>query len=404
MNTNQNIVIINDYANVNGGASKVAIASALGLDKLGFSVIFIYGGGEVASELVDSNIKLHDLNQHDLLSNPSKINAMVEGLFNANVYSKLDLIFRDLDKSNTVINVHSWTKSISSSFFSVAKKHQLKVLITLHDYFTACPNGALFNFQTNTPCSLRPMSYSCLLTNCDARNYSHKLWRYARGLIQKFYLNDNNVDFISISDFSENKIRTSLSLNKRFYRVDNPISVYKKRLINNLESNYFIYVGRLEKEKGVELLIDVAKQSDFKILVVGSGSLENRLAQEGNIELLGWKTNEEVFQLISGARALIFPSIIYETMGLTILEALSLGVPVIVSNTCAGSDYVVEGKNGFTFDTSSSASLIGKMKILQNELLLEKIKKTAHEIYWATPKTIEAHTAQCISAFKAIKQ
>ena len=77
-----NVIVINDNAQVNGGAAKVAIQEAAGLAERGHRVYFVCAVAPVAPELVHENITVLCSHQHDLLSNPNPLQAFVQGWWN----------------------------------------------------------------------------------------------------------------------------------------------------------------------------------------------------------------------------------------------------------------------------------------------------------------------------------
>ena len=121
--------------------------------------------------------------------------------------------------------------------------------------------------------------------------------------------------------------------------------------INTSKNKYYLYVGRISKEKGVDLFCEAVTELGYEGIVVGNGDEKEKLESEyPNIEFVGWKTNEEVKAYMKKAKALIFPSKWYETAGLTVLEAQALGLPCIVSNNCAAKEFIRIGKNGYIFE------------------------------------------------------
>jgi alpha-1,3-rhamnosyl/mannosyltransferase len=111
---------------------------------------------------------------------------------------------------------------------------------------------------------------------------------------------------------------------------------------------YFLCVGTLEPRKNLALALHAHKQlpgrmrQRFPLLIVGmagwgrgqfSAELQKALAC-GHVRLLGYLPDEQVAQLVAGARALVFPSI-YEGFGLPVLEAMASGTPVIVTRRSA---------------------------------------------------------------------
>ncbi|PMG97747.1 glycosyltransferase [Vibrio breoganii] len=123
----------------------------------------------------------------------------------------------------------------------------------------------------------------------------------------------------------------------------------------------FVYLGRFEKVKGVDLVLHAAKYcSDNNIkahfTLVGSGTLEshirNYISQFGLEKTLDVRLpidNANVVSELSNYTALILPSI-YDGWGVVVNEALSAGIPVIVSNKAGSSDLIKNSECGFIFD------------------------------------------------------
>lgn len=100
---------------------------------------------------------------------------------------------------------------------------------------------------------------------------------------------------------------------------------------------YFLFAGRLEPIKGAEALVRAfraVRGADLVIAGDGSGreAVERLAAPDPSVHLLGWRPHREVLALAGGARALVVPSLGYETFGGVALEAMAMGTPVIVRN------------------------------------------------------------------------
>ena len=164
-------------------------------------------------------------------------------------------MLKKLDKKTTIIHVHGWTKALSSSIFDIAFKMNFKVVLTLHDYFAACPNGGYFNYQKNEICKLKPMSIKCIKCNCDSRNYIFKIYRVIRQFVQNkiVKLNKKIENVITISELSEKILKETLGKNTQITRIYNPIDLDENiEKIDPTRNKYFLYVGRISKEKGVD--------------------------------------------------------------------------------------------------------------------------------------------------------
>lgn len=374
MNKLKNIVIINDFDYTQGGASKVAIDTA---NKLccDYKVYFFSGDTKETSSLNKKIIRICT-NQGESLKSKNKFVGAINGIYNFKAKKCLKKLLEKLNKEETIIHIHGWTKCLSSSVFDICWKMGFKVVLTLHDYFTACPNGGYFNYKENKICNFKPLSLRCITCNCDSRNYAFKLYRVIRQFVQNkvVKLNDRLTDVISISSFSEKILKQTLNRDVNIHRVYNPIDLDKKMInIDYRKNNYYLYVGRISKEKGVETFCKTITNLKLKGIVVGDGDERLKLQSKyQNVEFVGWKKSDDVKKYMKKAKALIFPSLWYEGAPLTPLEAMQYGVPLISSDCNAAIDYINKN-NGFIFKNDEELVEILK-KLEKNQLDPKKIK------------------------------
>lgn len=374
----KNVVVINDFDYIQGGASKVAIETANLLKREYPQLnIYFFSGCTSNDNLLDNKIVNISTEQGENLKDKNKIRGMINGIYNFDAKNKLNKLLKTLNKDETIIHVHGWTKSLSCSIFDVIFKKKYKLVVTLHDYFTACPNGGYFNYKKNDVCQLKALSTKCIMCNCDSRNYMFKIYRIIRQFVQNkvVKLNDKLKNVIFISEFSKKILKNTLNKNINEYKLYNPIdyTIENKEIVN--KKDYFVYVGRVSKEKGVENFCEVITETNTKGIVVGSGPELNKLKKIYNkIEFVGWKSTNDVKKYIKFAKALIFPSKWYETMGLTVVEALSLGTPVLVKNNTAAVEFVSNGKNGYVFNNKD------ELKTYMNKMSNFKFYNDSHNL------------------------
>ncbi len=128
----------------------------------------------------------------------------------------------------------------------------------------------------------------------------------------------------------------------------------------------FLYVGQIEKHKGIFFLVEAWKklnQGDMKnmqLIVLGDGTQTERLKEEikevVGIQFLGKKSEEEVMEYYQKADCLVFPTLCYENSPNVIHEAQSFGLPIIASNLGSISEFVKDGENGFLFEPGDTQS------------------------------------------------
>lgn len=363
----KNIVIVNDFAFVNGGAGKVAISTALELANRDYRVIMFTAVGPICEELSHSKVEVICTNQYDILSDPNRIRAIVQGVWNMKSCHAFGQLLQSLDPKETVVHFHTWIKSLSASLFEVTARRKFKIIITLHDFFIVCPNGGLFNYQKKKICELKPMSCSCILCHCDARNYYQKLWRCVRLLVQKKVMKKNkDIHVIEISKLNGELMRSNWKSDVNWHYVKNPIEFISFPLINVYSNEFYLFVGRLSSEKGCELFCQAITELNLKGCVLGDGYLRDKLqADYPNIYFAGWVSGEKKLEWMKKTKALIFPSLWYETFGLSVAEAKFYGIPCIVPDKCAASEQVEDGNTGYIFKTGNLQSL--KESILKYE-------------------------------------
>ncbi len=383
------VVVINDFDYVNGGAAKVAINTAELLANHGIKVYYFSATNK--HENNNPNIEYISTHQEESLKDKNKIRGAINGIYNFKAKKELEKLLDTLDKETTIIHVHGWMKALSSSIFSAINKNKFKSVVTFHDYFFMCPNGGFFNYKKNKICKLKPLSIKCIKCNCDSRNYMFKIYRIVRQFVQsKVVKLDKKIQYaISISDFSYNVLKDGLLESTIVEKINNPIEVEKnEKKIDAEKNNYYLYVGRVSKEKGVNLFCEAISKLNIKGIVVGDGNQKKLLQKKySSIEFVGWKDNKEVTKYMKNARVLVFPSLCYEGAPLTTLEANSIGLPCIVSNCSAAIENINNNNNGLIFDIEDINDLIEKIKKTKDDKLVKKLSENCYNYFWNINKS-----------------
>jgi len=226
-------------------------------------------------------------------------------------------------------------------------------LYTMHDYWLVCPTHVLFKFNSR-PCTKK----NCFLCSLS---YSRppQLWRYF-GLGKNSIKNVNAL--ISPGRFTRDKLSDmGLSVPTEILQPFVPEEIFTssepgKSNCNEFNEPYFLFVGRLEKLKGLQTLIPIFRNfNKVKLLVAGSGSYESVLrkiaSDSENIQFLGAISKERLRSLYKNAEALIVPSLCYEIFPLVIIEAFTQKTPVIVRNIGGLPEIVEESGGGIVYNT-----------------------------------------------------
>lgn len=260
-----------------------------------------------------------------------------------------------------VIHVHNTFPLISPSLYWAAERAGVPVVQTLHNFRLMCLN-ALF-LREGKVCEdcmghlpWRGVARACYRESRPASAALAGMLTLHRGL--GTYQN-KVARYIALNGFCRDKfIEGGLPADRVVVKpnfVDFAATLSSSRL-------GFLFVGRLSAEKGMATLIAaMACLPDTVLRVVGDGPEAYLLKGVAGVTGLGRLPSTVVREEMSRARALVVPSICYETFGLVAIEAFSCGTPVIVSRIGALAELVREGETGLLFEPGNSTDLADKM-------------------------------------------
>ena len=270
------IVVLNDYCYVNGGASKVAVDEAVSLAAMGQRVIFVGAVGPVCPQLASADLTVICLDRTELLQAGGNPGVMLQGLWNRTAQLRVRDILKPLNPASTIVHLHGYTKALTTSPVRAASLMGFRIVCTLHDFFPACPNGAFFDYQERKPCLRTAMSLDCITTNCDKRHYAHKVYRVARSAVQRgpgrFPRGVTN--YITLSQGSAELLKLYLPAKSRYFALENIIEVPQVPPVDTAANSAIVAVGRLDIEKGIEVLIEACRKVDLSLTLVGDGPAE----------------------------------------------------------------------------------------------------------------------------------
>lgn len=397
------VVICVDHASVTGGQAKVAIESALGLHAAGARAIFFAAVGPTDARLAQAGLETICLGQQDILGNPSRLAAARQGVWNADAARALGLLLARLPRDNAIVHVHGWAKALSPAIAAPIRAARLPAVYTMHEYFLHCPNGGFYNYQRNAVCRLTPMSVACWTTHCDSRNYPFKLWRNARMFVAQHIarLADVFSDIVLLSDLQERVLAPYLPQGAAIHRVTNPVEAEPLGQKENPAAGEFLFVGRLSAEKGVFLFAEAARRAGVTPVFIGDGPIADELrARFPEARLLGWRAPQDVRAAMRAARALVFPSLWYETFGLTALEAKAVGTPTIVADNCAAREAIEDGVTGLWFKSGDADALAAAITRMKDDALVARLSAQAYDAYWRAPATLARHVEETLAVYR----
>ncbi len=231
---------------------------------------------------------------------------------------------------------------------------------TLHNYRQWCINGIFYLAGKGVceACISSKNRFLGVMNGCYRQSRLQSLLVYLAQSVYRFFHLPNEIDqYFCLSEHQRQKL---ISLGVHENRIQlKPNSVNPPRNVDSSTKEFdFLYVGRLEESKGIFRVLD-ALNADMlgKIHVVGhSENMDELKTQYPGVVFHGKKNNIEVLGLMSKARFVLQPSLCYETFGLTLIESMSLGTPVMGFPIGTRLDFIRDGENGFLMNEKTIQS------------------------------------------------
>jgi len=97
----------------------------------------------------------------------------------------------------------------------------------------------------------------------------------------------------------------------------------------------------------------------------------------------------------------VFPSLWYETYGLTVSEAAARGIPAIVSDISAAAERVKEGVTGWRFRSGDPGDLVRCLRLIADDGIVKAAGEAAYRAFWSGAETRETHTTKLVRVYDA---
>lgn len=283
-------------------------------------------------------------------------------LYNKLAYDNIKKLIEEFKPD--VAHVHLFYATLSVSILEALSENHIPIVHTVHDYRLLCPVNSMLDMRKNT-CELcgdgtplyaiRKKCSEGKLSQSFVSSLEGMYWRRINSPVSKI----NHFHFVS--EFCKNMhIKYLPEISEKssvFYNFTDLVYIDEKKH----SDRYFLYYGRLSSEKGILTLVESWKMLsfDFKLLIVGEGSLSDKINEYvgknnlTNIKLIGYKKGEELYSIIRKAYFVIVPSECFENNPMTIIEANSLGVPVIGANIGGIPEIIKQNETGFIFEPNN---------------------------------------------------
>ena len=352
----QNILIVHNYYQIPGGEDTVVANEKKMLEEHGHKAI------------------LYSRNNAELkqMSKFRKLFLPITTIFNPRTYKDIKRLIKS--ENIEIVHVHNTLNLISPAVYYAARAMKVPVVQTVHNFRLVCPGATFYRdghicedcMKNGLWCAVKHKCYrgSKIQTlACVIRTWLHRM----TGIYGK-------INYICLTEFNKSKLLELKQIKpEKVFVKPNFVVNESSFVLEESRENQFVFAGRLDKLKGVDILFEAWKRMGDtapKLVVCGTGPMEEWCKEfvrqnQVNIELSGFVPNIEVQKLIANSKALVLPTQWYEGFPMSIVEAYSVGTPVICSDLGNAGILVIEGITGAKFSACSSEELIRAVKRLK---------------------------------------
>lgn len=359
------VLLINSEHTLGGGAYTVYLNTAELLKKVGVQVIFFaqHSQNEISCDQIEYFSKEN--------TQANSFQYVRNRFYNQTAANSLQKLIEV--EHPDVAHAHLIWGCLAPSILDVLKRNNIPVVHTVHDYAMVCSKVTLRSFEGEIceRCSCGKY-WESVKTKCHKGSLIRSIVSTAEFAYRNKYHHPVNLisHFIFVSNFCsdqhckmdglfENASKTIL------YNIpNNLVSTLSREQLSDTFNSYYLYYGRLATEKGIDTLISVfIKHPELRLKIVGTGPLESSLMSRcnvekaNNIEFLGFKSGMELYEIVENAKYVCVPSEWYENNPMTIIEAYTLGTPVIAARIGGIPEIVEDYRTGFLFNSGSIKEL-----------------------------------------------
>jgi glycosyltransferase involved in cell wall biosynthesis len=333
-----------------------------------------------------------------------KLKAFINAAWSKDGYRRMSQAIEQFKPD--IIHIHNFFLIYSPSIFKAAYDHRVPAVVTLHNYRMVSPCSQLLRNGEICELCVNRNPWRILLYRCYKKSFWASLLRYRiYYLSRKMHHWEDYVDkFFALTGFGKDKLIESGMDASKLHILPNSVPDPLKNEPLSRPGNYALFIGMVDRHKGIESLIEAWRIFDFPLIVVGDGDLRQGLQSISptNVRFLGIQSREKVSDLLRNCAFLIIPSIWYEGLPLVALEGMSMGRAIAGSGHGAIAAVVRDGITGLHFIPGDIADMRNKIqRLISDPELARKLGENGRKDYLAK-YTPERHYETLIKNYKEV--
>lgn len=426
------VLVVHERYRVRGGEDGVFETECSLLEKAGHKVV------------------RYEKDNRDIPDRGGRIGLALRTVWNPRTYCEIRAIIRA--EKPDVVHCHNTFPLISPSVYWAAAREGVPVVQTLHNYRLACLNGYLFREGHVCEDCLGRTPWRGVCRRCYRGSRAQSFVAAAMLLVHRLLgtYRRKVTRYIALTDFAKTKfVEAGLPARKISVKPNAfaaaggegaglPATVERSGA-SAPDRLRVIFLGRLSPEKGVDILLrawamlnkngrDAPTARPLQVPgkpgaaeprrgpaptceIVGDGpervaleGLANDLGISSSVRFLGALPREEALRALASASLLVLPSSCYEQFSTTVLEAMSFGVSVLVSDVARGATIVEDGVTGRFFPAGDFAALAASLReLLSDPAALRRMGDAARAAFEASDCAPSRNLARLLAVYASAR-
>lgn len=384
------ILLVNKFLYRKGGSETYIFKLGAALEKYGHTVEYFGLSNEknIVTNSAASYVSDMDFNEGVLKNLKAPFRIIYSTEARRKIRKVLNAFKPDIVHLNNIQFHLTPSIILEAENYRKKKNPDLKIIYTAHDYQLICPSHGLFDSDINI-CEkcLDGNYFNCLKTKCMKNSRAKSFLATADAYFWKYSKAYEYIDkIICPSEFLKSKLDTQKRFSAKTVALHNFFD--GQSMPKAEKENYILEFGHLSKDKGTLTLLEAAKNfPEIKFVFAGYGEAEESIKSAPNAEFVGFKTGEELKELIAKAMLSVCPSEIYENCPFSVIESQIYGTPVIGSRIGGIPELIKEGETGLLFEAGNPLDLTEKIKQIINDDTLDVYTHNCKDVSFETSDT-----------------